>query len=83
MGYMIDQPNRKVADLLHRCAIAEANGTTAYRGMTYEQGILAGLRWVFDSDEPYPLDDDDTDSGGWDNEAGEAEDADSTDGVAG
>ncbi len=53
---IIERTQKEIDDLEGRCAEAEAEGS-AYPGMTYEQGILAALRWLVDAEEPDPMDD--------------------------
>lgn len=33
----------------------EDEGTTRYRGMTYEQGVGAVIRWILGSSDDYPM----------------------------
>jgi len=45
--------DKEIKDLIDRCMKAEENGSE-YPGMTYEQGILIVLEWVFGEGE-YPF----------------------------
>jgi hypothetical protein len=44
-------PQQLIDDLLKRCQAAEDKGTTRFAGMSYEQGILYGIRWMCGTDE--------------------------------
>jgi len=46
-----------VHTLLDDCVAAEQVGETGYPNLTYEQGVLAAIRWVFDTNAGHPLDD--------------------------
>lgn len=45
----------EIDDAMNQCVEAETNGRSQWPGMTYEQGVLAALRWVTD-DGPHPID---------------------------
>lgn len=50
-------PTEKEIDtLLNDCKDAEDLGETRFPGMTYEQGVYAGIEWLR-GNEPHPLDD--------------------------
>jgi hypothetical protein len=48
---------KDIDDLLNKCMAAEDEGTTKYPGMTYEQGVTAGIRWLMEHGQPHPLED--------------------------
>ena len=43
--YEVKRTDEEIGDVLDICAEAEAEGS-AFSGMTYEQGVEAGIRWV-------------------------------------
>lgn len=50
------KPKSEVIDQQIDAASAwENKGTTAVRGMTYEQGVLMALRWVIGDDDALPI----------------------------
>lgn len=53
--YRIERKDEEIDSLLNDCAAQIDKGGTKYRGMTYEQGIEAALRWVTDKDQEAPL----------------------------
>lgn len=51
--YRVERSNEEIDELLNRCADAESDGKSQYPGMTYEQGMLAGIEWLLGvTDEP-------------------------------
>jgi hypothetical protein len=40
---------------LDKCADAENEGTTQWPGMTYEQGVRAGIEWVLGNTTDNPV----------------------------
>ena len=46
----------EINDVLNQCAEAADEGQSKYPGMSYEQGVEAGIRWMQGTD-PHPLDD--------------------------
>lgn len=36
----------QIDDVLNKCSDSEDEGTSIYPGMTYEQGVKAGIEWV-------------------------------------
>lgn len=42
-------------DLLDRCNEAEERGRSAFHGMSYEQGIKAGILWAIGETREHPL----------------------------
>ena len=45
-----------INDVLNRCVEAEESGDSKYPGMSYEQGVLATIRW-WQGDGPNPMED--------------------------
>jgi hypothetical protein len=45
----------QIDDVLNRCAEIADEGGTMYPGMTYEQGVAAGIRWASGDDQTNPL----------------------------
>lgn len=67
----IERSRQEVDKLLNFAADCTDNGRSPYPGMTYEQGVEAGIRWLIgESDDP-PFDDDAMDV---DEDADESED---------
>lgn len=60
MHYKIVRQEGEIDELLNKCDDAEREGSK-FRGMSYEQGITAAIRWLTETDEEYtmghPLDD--------------------------
>jgi hypothetical protein len=57
MAYKIAQDGGEIDELHDECVHAESLGETKYPGMTYEQGVLAAIRWLTDADADHPLKD--------------------------
>ena len=54
---MSDWPLQElIDDLLKRCQSAENKGTTRFKGMSYEQGVMTGILWMLGKEEFDPLD---------------------------
>lgn len=56
-GYEIARTPDQVDEVLNLADDAEENGKTAYRGMTFEQGVSQGIRWLTglgDAEPPLP-----------------------------
>lgn len=47
---------REIDDVLNKCTDMEMQGETAVPGMTYEQGVKAGIEWVAGFTNDNPLD---------------------------
>lgn len=43
-------------ELLNSCADSEDTGHTDFPGLTYEQGIKAGIEWAMGENSDHPLD---------------------------
>jgi len=52
--YKIVRTDKEIDDLLNKCVEAEEQGS-AYRGMTYEQGIKEAIDWLTEEGWEYPL----------------------------
>ena len=46
-------PQEQIDALLNRCAESEEIGVSEYPGMTYEQGIKAGIEYILGGDYPF------------------------------
>jgi hypothetical protein len=55
MARPIARSNKQVDDLLNKCSEQEDEGGSAFPGMTYEQGVKAGIEWIMNEDSEYPL----------------------------
>lgn len=53
--YKTVRTKKEVDDLLERCNEAQAEESTAFSGMTYEQGILYGISWLIEEDDADPI----------------------------
>ena len=49
-------PQELIDDLIQRCEAAQVKGVTSFRGMSYERGVLTGIRWLLGQEEFDPLD---------------------------
>lgn len=56
MKYAIALPNADIDDVLNRAQEAVDGGKSAHPGISYEDGILAGIQWVLGHTEDHPLD---------------------------
>ena len=45
----------QILNLLQRCMEAEESGTTRFKGMSYEQGVMTGILWMLEQEECDPL----------------------------
>lgn len=52
----ITQPQKEIDELVQKCEDKELEGGSYFTGMTYEQGILAAIRWLDGSQDENPLD---------------------------
>lgn len=52
----INRTQKEIDDLLNRCVDSENEGSSEYPGMTYEQGIRAGIEWLLGETNDYPFD---------------------------
>lgn len=51
----IKPPEEEINEVLNRCAEHSEKGTSQYHGMTYEDGVRAGIDWVLGYVEENPL----------------------------
>ena len=58
MRYRIVRSDAKIDDLMNECFEAEEQGTTKFRGMSFEEGIRHAISWLTDAEAPHPLEDD-------------------------
>jgi len=54
--YNVDKSSDQIDDLLNRCVDAKEEGVSKYPGMTYEEGVEAGILWVTGQTNDDPLD---------------------------
>ncbi len=52
--YQIKRSGKEIEDVLDAAAEGEESGTK-WPGMSYEQGVLAALRWVFGESDDNPM----------------------------
>lgn len=53
---MANKPTQtEIDDVLNECSEIADNEGTKYPGMTYEQGVAAGIRWATGDDSTNPL----------------------------
>ena len=45
-SYMIERSDEEIDAVLNVADDQEEKGGTAYRGMTFEQGVAQGIRWA-------------------------------------
>lgn len=67
MSYTIVRSQKEIDELLNQCAEAEADGKSAFPGMSFEEmsfeemsfeeGITYAIKWLTDKSAPHPLDD--------------------------
>jgi len=53
--YHVERTAEEIEELLKACE--KSGSESRYFGMTYEQGISEGIRWIIGDTEDYPLDD--------------------------
>jgi hypothetical protein len=57
MTYVVARPDAEIDEVLNLAADQEDKGGTAYPGMSFEQGVSQGIRWVTglgDAEPPLP-----------------------------
>lgn len=47
--------DEEINELLNVCSESESTGRSKYPGMTFEQGIKAGIEWLTDPDAEHPM----------------------------
>lgn len=45
----------EIDDVLNECSEYTSDGTSKFPGMTYEQGVEAGIRWVTGDGDDNPM----------------------------
>jgi hypothetical protein len=55
--YTIQRDDNEIDNLLNDCAESETAGTSKFPGMTYEQGLRAGIDWITGTVKDHPLED--------------------------
>lgn len=55
MMYAVKRRDREIDRVLEKAEEAEAEGRTAWPGMTYEQGVAEGIRWMLGLTNDHPL----------------------------
>jgi hypothetical protein len=55
LRYLIQPSDKAIDDILNRCAEQEDKGGSAVPGMSYEQGVKAGIEWLITPDFEKPL----------------------------
>lgn len=54
MQFLMIVPSKKdIDELLNRCVENEKTGISEYPGMTYEQGIKAGIKYLLGGEKPF------------------------------
>lgn len=56
--YRVMRSDKEIDDLLNTANAWEEKGGSATRGMTYEQGVKAGIAWVLGDSEAVPIEED-------------------------
>ena len=55
--FSVERPQGEINNLLDRCSDLENQGASLYPGMTYEEGVKAGIEWVLGQTDDHPLED--------------------------
>jgi hypothetical protein len=51
----VERTDEQVNEVLNEANEAEDNGTSRWPGMTYEQGVAAGISWVLGQTDEHPM----------------------------
>jgi hypothetical protein len=51
------RPDDEIDEQVNQAQVSEEQGFSKWPGMTYEQGVLAALRWVRGDDDEPPMSD--------------------------
>lgn len=54
--YSVERETAEIDDTLNACMESEEVGLSKFPGMTYEQGVKAGIDWVTGQSDENPLD---------------------------
>jgi hypothetical protein len=57
LKYITTRTNEEIDDVLNRCNEKVDEGGSRFFGMTYEQGIVAGIDWLLGNTDDHPYDD--------------------------
>lgn len=55
MAYLIKRKADDIDNVLNMAVAWEDHGGSAVRGMTYEQGVIAAIRWITGDSEDSPI----------------------------
>lgn len=55
--YQLERKPREIDDTLNAATEAEMLGKTNWPGMTYEQGVVAAIRWLLGLSDDNPMED--------------------------
>lgn len=55
MIYKIERTQKEIDDLLNEIFEQKETGRSKFRGMTFEEGVEAAIRWLTDKDEESPM----------------------------
>ncbi len=53
--YILKRSNKEIDDCLNSAAAWEEKGGSGVPGMTYEQGVKAGIEWAIGDTETHPI----------------------------
>lgn len=56
MTYAVARTPDEIDEVLNECVEAEAQGHSRYPGMSYEEGVRAGIEWALGLSEAAPFD---------------------------
>lgn len=57
-NYKLKRTNKEIDDVLNSAAAWEEQGGSGVPGMTYEQGVSAGVKWAIGDTEDHPIEED-------------------------
>ena len=55
--YRVEKEEQEIDDVLNKCDEQEDLGSSKWPGMTYEQGVAQGIRWVLGHWDTNPMED--------------------------
>lgn len=58
MAYLLKRSNKEIDDVLNSATAWEEKGGSAVPGMTYEQGVMAGIQWALGDTDRHPIEED-------------------------
>jgi len=53
---IVERTEDEISEVEERCMVLMSSGQSEYAGMSYEEGIDAAFRWLFDKDSDPPFD---------------------------